>query len=155
MRSSYDFSKMKPGSNPYLEHLLGVADANDVVKDAPDPAEIIVINDKVDPQTLRRLLKIFGEMVKYVVDVRREIIAIGGELHADAEAILLESGSRSYDLWGANYYPGKGPDDCIEYTSLINIRPALDNPDTEVLNPALRERMRDLTHRLIGRGEEV
>jgi len=61
----------------------------------------------------------FEDMVKYVVDVQRRVIAIGGELHADAEQILLnlEDGSRQEDLWGANYYPGAGVDGCIELTA--------------------------------------
>lgn len=71
-------------------------------------------------------------MVKYVVDVRRGFAAVGGELHADAEALLLENGSRQADLWGANYYPGLGEEQCIEYTSLINISPARGNRGMEM-----------------------
>jgi uncharacterized protein DUF5674 len=132
------------------------ADANDLIaRDALNPREILILERKIAPETLRRLAMLHGEMVKYVVDVRREIIAIGGELHADAEAILLESGSRPWDLWGANYYPGQGREECIEYTSLINIRPALENTGMEVQDPSLRDRIRDITHRLIGTGEEI
>ncbi len=92
-------------------------------------------------------------MVKYVVDVRRGVVAIGGELHADAELVLLEHGSRQADLWGANYYPGRGRDGCIEFTSLINIRPARGNPGMEVEDPAIRQRVRVLTFALIGEGD--
>lgn len=35
----------------------------------------------------------FGDLVKAVVDVRAGIMAIGGELHADEEAVLLDAGS--------------------------------------------------------------
>jgi hypothetical protein len=35
----------------------------------------------------------FGDLVKAVVDVRLEIMAIDAELHADEEALLLEHGS--------------------------------------------------------------
>jgi len=83
---------------------------------------------RLDPGELRRLVDLyFEDMVKYVVDVARGVIAAGGEMHADAEAVLLEDGSRQDDLWGANYYPGRGREGCIEYTSLINIRPARGN----------------------------
>lgn len=34
-------------------------------------------------------------MVKAVVDVEQGILAIGGELHSDEEATLLDQGSRS------------------------------------------------------------
>ena len=94
-------------------------------------------------------------MVKYVVDVERGVIALGGEMHSDAELVLIEAGSRQQDLWGANYYPGVGQDGCIEFTSLINIRPARENPGMELLDEGLRARIRTLTFALIGAGEPL
>jgi hypothetical protein len=94
-------------------------------------------------------------MVKYVVDVERRLVAIGGEMHADAEQALLEEGSRQGDLWGANYYPGRGGDGCIEYTSLINIRPAAGNRAMELQDPALRDLVRQITFALVGQGEAL
>ena len=49
----------------------------------------------------------FGDMVKAVVDVRRRVLAIGGELQSDEEAALIEDGSAQRDLWGINLYPGR------------------------------------------------
>jgi len=46
-------------------------------------------------------------MIKFVVDVEREIIVFGGELHSDAEEILVENGSDNRNLWGGNLYPLK------------------------------------------------
>jgi len=46
----------------------------------------------------------FGDMVKAVVDVERRVMAIGGELHSDEEAALIEDGSVQKDLWGINLY---------------------------------------------------
>lgn len=120
--------------------------------DAPKP-DIVLVESPLDPEELRRLVDAhFEDMVKYVVDVARGVAAVGGELHADEEALLLEHGSRQEDLWGANYYPGRGQD-CIEFTSLINIRPSQDNRSMEIEDEGLRERVRQITHRLIGRGE--
>jgi hypothetical protein len=81
--------------------------------------------------------------------------AIGGELHADAEQVLLEKGSRQEDLWGANYYPGLGRDKCIEYTALINIRPSRGNRSMEIGDKGLRRTVREVTFELIGEGEEL
>ncbi len=122
-----------------------------------DPVpDIVLLTEPVEAGVLRELLaRFFEDMVKYVVDVERGVIALGGELHADAEALLLESGSRQRDLWGANYYPDSDPSDCIEYTSLINIRPSQDNPGMEVQDEAVRARMREITFRLVGRGEPL
>jgi len=121
----------------------------------PDPAAVLVLEQRIERADLDRLLRLFGDMIKYVVDVERGVIAIGGELHADAEQVLLEQGSRPADLWGANYYPGRGREGCIEFTSLINIRPARGNRSMEVEDPAVRERIRALTFALVGAGEPL
>lgn len=119
----------------------------------PDPPGILLLDRRIDPAALRRLVQgYFGDMVKYVVDVRRQVMAAGGELHADAECVLLSAGSDPADLWGANYYPGRGPGGCIEFTSLINIRPSRGNPSMEVEDATLRETIRELTFRLLGEG---
>ena len=118
----------------------------------PAPA-VVILERRIDVAELRRLVVRFEDMVKYVADVERGIIAIGGEMHSDAEAVLLEAGSQQADLWGANYYPGRGREGCIEYTSLINIRPAAGNRGMELLDPALRARLQEITFALIGEGE--
>jgi hypothetical protein len=124
-----------------------------VMADGPD---IRILRELIDRKDLAHFVgQPFSDMVKYVADVQRGIVAIGGELHADAEQILLADGSRQADLWGANYYPGRGPDECIEFTFLINIRPALGNPSMLVADPALRDRIKAITSALIGRGEAL
>ncbi len=113
----------------------------------------IVIADAdhpIGPGEISRLTGLFFEdMVKYVVDIERRIAAIGGELHSDAEEILLEAGSSQVDLWGANYYPDKSPDERIEYTSLINIRPGQGNRSMFIEDPTVREQVREVTLALI------
>ena len=122
-------------------------------QDAPG---IVVLEHHIDPAELRRLVDLyFGDMVKFVVDVRRGVAAVGGELHADAEQVLLTRGSSQGDLWGANYYPGQGSDGCIEYTALINIRPSQANPSMEIQDAETRRIVREIAHELIGRGEEL
>jgi len=118
--------------------------------------DIIVATNRIDPKELARLtLTFFEDMVKYVVDIERGVAAVGGELHADAEEILLADGSLQTDLWGANYYPGRGVDGCIEYTSLINIRPAQGNRSMLVEDTGIRRQIRELTSALIGKGEPL
>jgi len=120
---------------------------------APD---IVVLDRRIERQELARLVRLhFGDMVKYVADIEKGIAAVGGELHADAERILLDSGSRQADLWGANYYPGQGRDGCIEYIALINIRPAQGNRSMLIQDPGVRDRVREITFALIGEGEPL
>ncbi|MDP6114698.1 MAG: DUF5674 family protein [Planctomycetota bacterium] len=121
-----------------------------------EQADILILDRKARPDELAAMLETFFEhMIKYVVDVRREVVAIGGELHADAEQLLLESGSSQSDLWGANYLPGEGAEECIEYTALINIRPSQNNRSMDVCDPEIRDAIRRLTFKLIGEGEAL
>ena len=123
---------------------------------ADDTPDIVILAEPITTDVLRTLVdRFFEDMVKYVVDLERRVVAVGGELHADAEALLLEDGSRQRDLWGANYYPGRGSDECIEFTSLINIRPAEGNRSMEIQDESLRGHVRELTFALVGRGEPL
>jgi hypothetical protein len=120
------------------------------------PPPIVLLARRIDPLALNRLVQdVFHDLVKFVADVERGRVAVGGELQADAELVLLEDGSQLEDLWGANYHPGRGREGCIESTSLINIRPARDNPGMEIADPATRERIRAPTFNLIGEGEPL
>ena len=91
----------------------------------------------------------FGDWIKAVVDVSREIIAVGGELHADDEALLLADGSRQEDLWGINLYPEEEGRDWIEFDSMINIRPRDGNRSRGVDDPETRARIRGVIASLI------
>ena len=119
-------------------------------------APILLVKKPLAPAELSRLVgHPFQDMVKFVVDVERKIAAVGGELHADAEEILIENGSRQSDLWGGNYFPGRGEGECIVFNSLINIRPAAGNRSLTVEDPVLRDRIRAVVFVLIGRGEPL
>ncbi|MFA4888951.1 MAG: DUF5674 family protein [Candidatus Omnitrophota bacterium] len=67
----------------------------------------------------------FGNLVKAVVDVDREVVAVDAELHSDLEALLLENGSKQKSLWGINLYPEMQGEEYIEFDSMINMRPSL------------------------------
>jgi hypothetical protein len=66
----------------------------------------------------------FGNMIKAVVDVNRELIAVDAELHSDLEALLLEDGSKQKNIWGINLYPDMHGEELVKFDSLINIRPS-------------------------------
>jgi hypothetical protein len=93
----------------------------------------------------------FGDFVKAVVDVRRGVMAIGGELHADEEADLLEQGSRQGDLWGINLYPARTPAELIEFDSMINVRPSQGNRTRGVEDPEVRRQIQGVVERLVVR----
>ncbi|MFH1111683.1 MAG: DUF5674 family protein [Patescibacteria group bacterium] len=83
----------------------------------------------------------FGDMVKAVVDVERKVMAIGGELHADEEAYLLEKGSEQRNLWGINIYIDQPLPQAIEFDSMINVRPSQNNRSRGVNNEELRKKI--------------
>jgi hypothetical protein len=87
-----------------------------------------------------------------VVDVEREIMAIGGELHSDEEAALLDDGSRQTHLWGINLYPGERGESWIEFDAMINVRPAQGNRSRDVENDTTRVAIRRIVDSLVGDG---
>lgn len=91
----------------------------------------------------------FGDMVKAVVDVARQVIAIGSELHSDEEAALLDEGSWQADLWGINLYPNEARAEWIEFDSMINVRPSQGNRSRDVEDPRLRDSIRRIVDALI------
>jgi len=91
----------------------------------------------------------YGTMVKGVVDIHRRLLVLGGELHADGEALLLENGSAQDHLWGFNIHTGQEKHARLEFTSFINIRPRLGNRSMEVADPLLRAQMREIIDALV------
>ena len=83
----------------------------------------------------------FGNLVKAVVDVERELVAVDAELHSDLEALLLDNGSKQKDLWGINLYPEMTGEDFIEFDSVINMRPSQGNRSRGVDNEELRKKI--------------
>ena len=53
------------------------------------------ISEPIEASRLRELAGSYGDMVKAVVDTDRRVMALGGDLHSDEEAILLEQGFRT------------------------------------------------------------
>ncbi len=112
--------------------------------------DISIIQNAVTKKSLREMARQqFGDMVKAVVDVEQGIMAIGGELHSDEEAILLDHGSRQPNLWGINLYPDKSPEEWIEFDSMINVRPSGGNRSRYVERTEIRESVTRIVHRLV------
>lgn len=93
----------------------------------------------------------FGNLVKGVVDVEKEVIAVDAELHSDLEALLLEHGSSQKGLWGINLYPEMQGEDFLEFDSMINMRPSQGNRSRKVENKELREKITAIVAKRISR----
>ncbi len=119
----------------------------------PEPSQIEIVRE-AQPVLRSRLEEVAermsGHLVKAVVDVDREIMAIGGVMHADEEAILLDQGSSQRSLWGINLYPGQHEAaDFIEFDSMINLRPGQGNRSRSVEDPAVRAAIEAIVSRLV------
>jgi len=108
---------------------------------------IYILQNKPTSEQVREMLTEYETMIKIVVDIRRRILAGGGEMHSDCESVLLEDGSEQADLWGANWYPA-GQE--IVFDSLINIRPRLGNRSTLIQSEELRQQVESVTVEILG-----
>ena len=115
-----------------------------------DHGQIEIIRSPITPADLTEKAKeLFGDMIKAVVDTKRRIMAIGGELHADEERALLEDGSLQTHLWGINLYTDLTHPDWIEFDSMINLRPNQGNRTRSVEDPAIRDEITEVVRDLV------
>lgn len=111
---------------------------------------ISLIEKPIDKSELAEIAKErFGDLVKAVVDIEKGIMVVGGELHADEEALLLEEGSKQRNLWGINLYPHKSGEEFIEFDSIINLRPSQGNRSRDVNDPVARQKIKEIINQLI------
>lgn len=98
-----------------------------------------ILQEKMKRSGLKNCQFVMGEeMIKGVVDIRRNLLAIDAELHADLEKMLLDDGSEQFDLWGINlYFDGE----LVEFDSMINIRPAQGNRSRDVEDEMTRQKV--------------
>ena len=89
--------------------------------------------------------------MKAVVDIRREVMLLDADLHADQEAELLADGSSQTDLWGINLYPAKPGDEWLEFDSMFNLRPSFGNRSRGVDDALTRDRIQTLVDRMVKR----
>lgn len=111
---------------------------------------IKVIKDNISKSELAKIAEhSFGDLVKAVVDIDKEVIAIGGEMHADEESYLIEQGSAQQDLWGINIYPDEKGDDFIEFDSMINLRPSQGNRSRGVEDKKIKDLIKKIVYNKI------
>lgn len=112
--------------------------------------DVKLVDKPISRQHLKNAAQeMYGDMVKAVVDVEKKVMALGGELHADEEAFLLQLNSRQEDLWGINLYPDQELPEMVEFDSMINIRPRQNNRSRGVEDQTIRERIVAIVGRLI------
>lgn len=107
---------------------------------------IHIVRTPATQQQIDEMMQSLETYIKLAVDVERGIVAGGGVMHADCEAVLLEDGSAQKDVWGADWNPAARQ---VTFESLINIRPRQDNPSMEILDPQRRGRVAQIVRQLL------
>jgi len=115
--------------------------------------EIKIVKDLINKEELLEIAKKqFGDLVKAVVDVEQGIMAIGGDMHADEEIVLMEQeGSKREHTWGINLYPEKSGEELIEFNSIVNLKPSFGNRSRGVENPEIKEKIRNIVEKLVSK----
>ncbi|MGB3240189.1 MAG: DUF5674 family protein [Geitlerinemataceae cyanobacterium] len=108
---------------------------------------IYLIQQRPTAEQIEQMLETLGSYIKLAVDIEREILAGGGEMHADCESLLLQNGSKQANIWGADWNPFTQK---VTYESLINIRPNQNNRSMEIQDPNIRSRITQIVQNLLG-----
>lgn len=113
-----------------------------------------IVKDKITLADLKEICKSgsFVEVVKAVVDIEKEIMAIDAEVHAELmELLIKEEHSEPKNLWGINILPNKIGEEFIMFDSLINLKPSLGNRTRGVESMEIREKIANIINRLVVR----
>lgn len=109
-----------------------------------------IITKKISKNELKKIIEEnFEDMAKVDVDIKREILTIGGEWHSEGDDLLSKDGSQREDIWGANFYPFRNSGDRIEYVSLINIKPAIEHNNMEIKDIDIKNKMLVIIEKLL------
>lgn len=84
------------------------------------------------------MLQTLETYIKLAVDIEHGVLAGGGALQADCEAVLIEDGSRQEDVWGADWIPDTQE---VHFEALISIRPRQNNRSMTILDPVVRQKV--------------
>ena len=98
---------------------------------------LLLIKEKATKKQIEEMAKDLDGFIKVVVDIERNILAGGGEMHTDGEQLLLKDGSNQEDIWGGALDSETKE---IDYNSMINLRPNQDNPSRDVMSKEIREK---------------
>lgn len=114
---------------------------------------MLLVKEKITIDELKTMSqKMFGELVKAVVDIEKGIMVVDAPLHADEEFFLLENGSKQEDLWGINIFPDQfGSNGFIVFDSMINLRPSAGNKSRSVESLEIQKRIKKIVDVLVVR----
>ena len=99
---------------------------------------IHLLQNHATKRQIGEMLQALDTYIKLAVDIERGILAGGGALHADCEAVLVDDGSQQHAIWGADWIPDTQE---VQFEALINIRPRQNNRSMTIQDPAIRQQV--------------
>jgi hypothetical protein len=107
---------------------------------------IHLIESHATEEQVSEMLETLETYIKLAVDIDRGVLAGGGGLHADCEALLLENGSAQESIWGADWVPRTKK---VHFEALINLRPQQGNTSMAIQDEAIRARVEEIARNLL------
>lgn len=107
---------------------------------------ILILTKKASDDEIKKAAEDLDGYIKFVVDIEKEILAAGGEMHFDAEQMLLADGSNQQNLWGGGLDLETKE---IDFNSMINLRPQMNNPSRDVLDIKIRGKMEKIVKKIL------
>ena len=103
----------------------------------------IIGYDLLKPLAAKQIenLKEKGSYTKITIDLVNQTAVIDTPLHADGEKILLNKGGEQENIWGGGVNLNTIQFDA---NAVLNIRPNLNNPSMEIIDPDIRKNFLDL-----------
>lgn len=105
---------------------------------------LVLLTARATPDQIKNASDDLDGYIKFVVDLEKEVMTIGGLRHFEGEQLLLQNGSSQKNLWGGGVDLQSKE---IDFESMINIRPP-QNPSREVLDTKLRTSIKEIVDKL-------
>lgn len=106
---------------------------------------IILVENKPSKEDFQKTKEDYESYIKLTIDIERQIVALGGEYHTDAEKLLLDQGSKQKNIWGGGVNLETKQ---FETNAIINLRPGR-NDSTEILDLKTREKFLIIAKRVL------
>jgi len=107
---------------------------------------IILLDHKITPEEFEQAREVYNDYIKTVIDIEKDILAVGGEYHIDCEEVLIQSGSRLENLFGGGYRVSTKE---VEFMALSNYKPALGKVTYEIMDLDIRKKLTELTEKYL------
>ena len=107
---------------------------------------ILILDRKITSEEFQQAKEAYDDYIKTVIDIERNILAIGGEYHIDCEEILVNSGSKLENLYGGGYRVSTKE---VEYMAMSNYKPTVGKVTYEIMDEKIRKKLKELIERFL------